>query len=494
MPLGGEPPRRRLCARVPISTVLVAALLVGVYLFVQDGLTAWTAPISIPYRAWGYQHLRGMLIAPFAHISPGHLTGNLVGLVVFGTLLEATVGHYPTHRGAVSFQTLQQNPWIRAVLVGPAVIVLVGIGLSLIALGPVIGFSSVVFWLMGVLVVLRPILAVIGLLITDAVRVTYLAVVAPVASVTAGAQFVTPWFAEIALQAHAVGLLIGVLTGIAIRSRGHITADAPASYVGAGVVLMGIDRGLWAVFFYEGGGTYVLYRALGVVLVATMALVVAAAVRGDPRARALAVTIAIALAGVAVPYNVVPPAAAEGTDRSLGVGSYSVSYGESVPDRSVDRIPIRVGPLSTAVTTSGVIVTDRANGIWTTAVSADELAFEQRAQIPLAVDGQRVQVKVVTDRWQVLGNDSAYRVRTTAPSSVPLFESPMSTAAPRIADQRITLVPTPEGFDVRSGGQTRRLPAVNETVQVGAVVLRTQEQQVVAEAPGVEVVVFTRAS
>ena len=70
----------------------------------------------------------------------------------------------------------------------------------------------------------------------------------------------------------------------------------------------------------------------------------------------------------------------------------------------------------------------------------------------------------------------------------------MGTAAPRIADQRITLVPTPEGFDVRSGGQTRRLPAVNETVQVGAVVLRTQEQQVVAEAPGVEVVVFTRAS
>ena len=474
--------------------MLVAALLLGVYLLIQDGLTAWTAPISIPYRAWGYQHVSGMLIAPFAHVSPGHLIGNLVGLVVFGTMLEVTVGHYPPHRGAVGFQTLRENPWVRAVLIGPAVVGLVGIGLSLIALGPVIGFSSVVFWLMGVLVVLRPVIAVIGLLATDAVRVAYLAVVAPVVGVTAEAQFVTPWFAEIALQAHAVGLLIGVLTGIAIRNRGSITADAPASYVGAGVMLIGIDRGLWAIFFYDDGGTYILYRAIGVAMVAMMALLVVGAVRGDRRARALIVTTVIILAAVAVPYNVVAPATAEETDRSLTVGSYSVSYAESVPDASVDRIPVRMGPLSTAVTTSGVIVTDRADGVWITAVSADELAFEQAAQIPLAVDGQRVQVEVVIDRWQVLGNDSAYRVRATTPSRVPLFESPMSTAAPTLADQQITLVPTPDGFDVRSGGLTRPLPAVNETVQLGAVVLRTQEEHVVAEAPGVEVVVFTRAS
>jgi membrane associated rhomboid family serine protease len=494
VPAGIDAYRRRLCARVPLTTLVTAGLLLGVYLLVQDAVTSWGAPISIPYRAWGYRYATGWLLAPFAHVSPGHLIGNLIGLAVFGTVLEATVGHYPLRRGAVSFRGLRQHPWVRAVIVGPGVLMLVGVGLNLVALGPTIGFSTVVFWLMGVLVVLRPTLAVVGLLLTDAVRVGYLAVAAPRVAVAAQAQFVTPWFAEVALQAHAVGLLVGVLTGLLLRRRGAIASEAPGLHVAAGVVLIGVDRALWAVFFYEGGGTYVLYRAVGVAALLGVSVLIMAAVSGDRRAHAALVGLAVALAAVAVPYNVVPPATVDGPDRSLPVGPYAVSYGEAVPDASVDRIPLEVGPLSTQVTTSGVIVEDPSRGIWITAVGARALAFEQRATIPLAVDGARVDVEVVADRWRVQGNDSVYRVRTTAPTSSSLFESPPSTAGPVIAGEQVTLVASPEGFLVRSAGRTRPLPGVNETVRLGPLRIRAGEDRVVAIGPDARATVFSRPS
>ena len=494
MQAGIEVYRRRLCARVPLTTLVTAGLLLGVYLIVQDAATAWGAPITVPYRAWGYRHITGWLIAPFAHVGPAHLIGNLIGLVVFGTMLEATIGHYPSRRGAVSFRRLRQHPWVRALVIGPGLLITVGIGLGLVALGPTIGFSTVIFWIMGVLVVLRPAATVVGLLISDAVRVGYLAAVAPQITVAAQTRFVTPWFAEVALQAHALGLLIGILAGLGVRHRGMLTTAAPPVHVAVGVVLIGVDRALWAVFFYAGDGVYVLYRAVGLGALVVVAVLIMAAVSGDRRAHIALAVLGVALAAIAVPYNVIPPAVTDTTDRGLTVGPYTVSYGEAVPDASVDRIPLDVGPVSTGVTTSGVIVEDPSRGIWITAVGARELAFDQRATIPLAIDGARVDVEVIADRWRVQGNDSVYRVHTIAPAMTPLFESAPSTASPVIAGQQVTLVPTPAGFDVRSGGVTRPLPAVNETVRLGALRLRTTEDRVVAVGTDARATVFSRPS
>ena len=491
MPAGIGVDRRRLCARIPLTTLGIGGVLLAVYLLVQDAHTAWTAPITIPYRAWGYPYITGWLVAPFAHVSPAHLIGNLIGLVVFGSLLEMTIGHYPTRRGAVSFRGVLENPWVRALVIGPGVVIAVSIGLGLVALGPTIGFSAVIFWFMGVLVVLRPAVTVVGLLVSDALRVAYLAVMAPRVTVTAQAQFVTPWFAEVALQAHALGLLIGILTGLAVRRRGIVTAEAPPLHVAAGVMLVGVDRALWAVFFYGGEGTFVLYRGVGVIAVVVVAMLVMAAVAGDRRAHAALVVLGVALATIAVPYNIIPPATTD-TDRGLSVGSYTVSYGEGVPDASVNRLPLDVGPVSTEVTASGVIVEDASRGIWIIAVGARELAFDQQATISLIADGARVDVEVISDRWEVRGNDSAYQVRISAPTTEPLYESGPSTASPVIAGQRVTLEPTPDGFDVHSGGLTRPLPAVNETVRLGAVQLHTREDRVIATGEGARATVFSR--
>lgn len=494
MAVGVEAYRRRMCARIPLTTLATAVLLLVVYLFVQDGITGWTSPISIPYRAWGYRHLEGMLLAPLAHVGPAHLVGNLIGLLIFGTILEATVGHYPPRRGAVAFRSPRLHPWIRALLIGPGLLVTVGIVLNAVALGPTIGFSTVVFWVIGVLVVLRPAVAVVGLLVTDAVRLGYLTVAHPRVEVIEQARFVIPWFAEVALQAHAVGLLAGILVGIALRDRGAVTVDAPGWHVGAALVLVGVDRALWAVFFYQGEGMYVLYRGVGVIALAGVAVLVVAAVTGDARARAGVWILLISLAAIAVPYNIVAPTPGDPPDPSLSVGPYAVSYAEGVSDASVGRIPLTVGPLSTDVTTSGVIVEDPARGIWITAIGARELAFEQRARIPLAVGGERVEVEVISDRWRVQGNDSAYHIYTVTPERAPLYASAPSTAAPIIAGQQLTLTPTPGGFELSSAGKTARLPPVNETVELGAVRVRTEEDRVIAMGGDARVTVFSRPS
>jgi hypothetical protein len=109
----GELARKRLVLGVPWGTLVVVAFVAAFYLFAQDGLTNPHNPVVVPFRAWGYFYPTGMLTAGFAHSGLGHVTGNLLGTLVFGSLAEYAWSHFPRKRGSSSFAALRCNPFAR---------------------------------------------------------------------------------------------------------------------------------------------------------------------------------------------------------------------------------------------------------------------------------------------------------------------------------------------------------------------------------------------
>jgi membrane associated rhomboid family serine protease len=278
----GQRLRSRLVMGLPLGTLTSVAVVLSVYLLLQGGATAWTDPVTLPFRAWSLLYPFGLLTAAFSHNGASHLVGNLTGTLVVGSLAEYAWGHFPRERGASSFGSLPTNPLARAVLIFPGVVLVVGLLTSLFSLGPVIGFSGVVFAFVGFALVRYPLGTVIGVVGVDAVRLAYVALQRPVlvreATPTPPSA---PWWAEIAIQAHALGLLIGVVLGLFVFTR---RAHGPSALrLWTGALLLGVEQSLWAVYWFRGNETYVLYRGPGVVFVVVLALLVATALTAPDR-------------------------------------------------------------------------------------------------------------------------------------------------------------------------------------------------------------------
>ncbi|PSQ18059.1 rhomboid family intramembrane serine protease, partial [Halobacteriales archaeon QS_8_69_73] len=170
--------RRRLVLSVPWGTLLAATGIVGFYLVVQNGLANPRDPVVIPFRAWGYFYPMGMLTAAFAHGGLGHLVGNVTGTLVFGSVAEYAWSHFPRERGSSSFGSLRTNPLAR---IGAWAVGVLGVGVitGLFALGPVVGFSGVVFAFVGFALVRYPLTTVVALAATSAVGLVYRALRRP---------------------------------------------------------------------------------------------------------------------------------------------------------------------------------------------------------------------------------------------------------------------------------------------------------------------------
>ncbi len=278
----GERLRSRLVMGVPWGTLVSAAGVLAVYLFVQGGATAWNDPVTLPFRAWSVLYPQGILVAPFAHNGAGHLLGNLLATLVLGSLAEYAWGHFPHERGTASFGSLWTNPLVRAFVVFPGVVVLVGVLTSAFSLGPVIGFSGVVFAFAGFALVRYPLGTVVAVVGVGALRLTYFSLRQPVLVDRAQPRPpAPPSWAEVAIQAHAVGLLIGVVLGWYVFARRDQGPSALRLWTGA--LLLAVEQQLWAVYWFRGGEVYVLYRGVGVVLVVVLALLVTAALRSTDR-------------------------------------------------------------------------------------------------------------------------------------------------------------------------------------------------------------------
>ncbi|MEF8842045.1 MAG: rhomboid family intramembrane serine protease [Haloarculaceae archaeon] len=508
----GRALRRRFVLGVPWGTLVVVGFVLGVYLFLQGGFESWYRPVVIPFRAWSYFYPLGILASGFAHTGTNHLIGNLLGTLAFGTLAEYAWGHFPTERGTATFSSLRTDPFARigAFVLGSLV---VGVFTAAFSLGPVIGFSGVVFAFAGFALVRYPLGTLVVVLAGGFVDLAYRALQSPTLVAEARPRFSTPWWADVAIQGHAVGLFVGVvLATLLIRRRG--VRPSPA-HLFVAALLFAVDRGLWAVYTFLGGSRFELFRAGGLALVLLLAALVAAAptasartlvgridLRSHEAAVGLALAVLIALSTAAVPYNLVAPTSGgDALDDATGVEvrDYTVYYAEGVTDRLVSVVD--VPGINTSVRTSGVIVVSEARSIWWTAFSRSEIAFAGERRVRLGGVGWQESVVVDRTGWSVVGGPATYKVslRRAGGDEPPrlAWTADPSTAEPTVEGRNVTVEPVEDGFDLRVTRNHTTLgrapiPAVNGTAEAGGLTFTNREGKLFAVADGTRVRVAKR--
>ncbi|GAB3422669.1 rhomboid family intramembrane serine protease [Haloparvum alkalitolerans] len=502
--------RSRLLLGVPWGTLLAVAFVVCVYLFVQGGARNPYRPVVIPFRAWSYLYPEGMIWAGFAHANFGHVTGNLLGTLVAGTLAEYAYGHFPHGRGTSSFSSLRRNPYVRAFAFVPAAVFVCGLLTALFALGPVIGFSGVVFAMWGFALVHYPLGAVVALAGSSLVRLLWNAFRNPVIEASAGPSYSAPWWAGIAVQGHALGLFLGVFAGLYVLR--HRDERPSGLRLFAGTLLFGASQGLWAVYWYLGNESYRLFRAVGTSLVVVLAVLVAAAGAASaapllrrwavdrpegfreaarsasPRAVALVVLCLGfgVVVGPAVPVNMMTTTDEPLPGDPVEIEGYEVTYAEDVRDQTVSVIDVEAFNQSTAVNTSGVIVRNPDRHIWTTALTKGRLAQDGAGQVRVGGTGWREDVDVRRAGWRAVGGDPTYRIDLVHDGETrTAFVSEPSEAEATIDGRNVTVAAVEGGFDLRvaAGNETASaaLPATNESVVVGGIAFEREDRRLYAE-------------
>jgi membrane associated rhomboid family serine protease len=484
--------RRRFVMGVPWGTLLVVLSVLSFYLFLQGGIDNWRSPVVIPFRAWSYFYPFGVLSAGFAHSGVSHLTGNLLGTLAFGTLAEYAWGHFPRERGSASFSSLRTHPVARiaSFVAGAAV---AGILTGLFSIGPVVGFSGVVFAYAAFTLVQVPVLTLVIVLAGGALDLVYRAFQRPTIESAARETFSTPWWAEVAIQGHALGFFIGALLGIALlRRRGEIPNPL---YLFVAVVAFGIDRGLWAIYGFLGNGRYVLYRAAGLAVLFLMAGLVTAAATASERPlieridlwnheAAVGLTLAalVALSAAAVPYNLLALGAGEGlSDRpSVEVRDYEVFYAEGVQDRLVSGID--VPGIDTDIQASGVVVVSERRNIWWNVYGKRNLASFGERTVRVGGLGWRDAVVANRTGWSAVGNGSTYgiRLKPAGGEYLTAFQSPPVRAEPTVGGRNVTLFTAADGFGVAVSRNnetlgTAPMPANASSVTVGGLRFENDE-------------------
>ena len=464
---------------IPWGSFVTVFGVLGFYLFAQGGVWHWNSPVTVPFTATSYFYPLGMLTAAFAHSSASHLTNNLLSTLVLAPLAEYVWGHYPERNGANN--RLLSNPYARAFLLFPAGVFAVGIMTALFAWGPVIGFSGVVFAFVGFSLVKFPLLTVVAITARTAVHIFTAALSNPVVVAEATTRFTRPSWAGTAVQGHALGLFIGVaLGGILLWYRNDRT-DPVRLWVGS--LLAGMALSLWALWWTRGQNTYVLYRGAGIILVATFAVIITAAIVtsdrriwGDLTARQAAILVLciplLTMMLVAVPLNINVLTADNPSDSGIEIGGeYVVFYDEDVQDRMYSVIDIEILNETTDVTTTGVIVVNEDRHIWRQAVSAAQLAHYGDRTVVVGGLGWRETVDVKRQGWEPVGNDTVYAVWLQHDGDRELsFESEPKSATPVIANHEFTFLPASGDFAIEvrwdSGTETTPIPAKNESVTV----------------------------
>ncbi|PSP85583.1 rhomboid family intramembrane serine protease [Halobacteriales archaeon QS_6_64_34] len=498
------PLRRRLLLGVPWGTLLTIAGVWSVYLFVQ-GAYWHSALLVTPFRTWSYYYPLGTLFGPFTHGSAGHITGNLLGTLVYGTVVEYAWGHYPQQRGASSFGSLRTNPFAR-ILAVPLVMVVVGLFTGVFALGPVVGFSGVVFALAGFALVTRPYLFLGALLGNRIIDLVYTALRSPEPTVGGSVQYVTPWWANVAIQGHAIGLLAGVFLGTALL-RARSERPGPGAVFFATLVFA-VVQGLWAVYIPVGGGRYTLFRWLGTVLVLLLAVLVSAATLytdrralpnfegGWPSVAGFALIVGLtALCLASVPANGAAIGPGDLPENGLEVRDYVVTYEEDVSNAYVDSMPLPPTAQQN-LTESGVVVASADREIWTVAVSRSRLSLQGTATVVVGGVGWRETVRVNRTDWSVAGNDSVYNVamaREGGPART-VYTSEPSTFEGHIAGRNLTLRPVGDEFEiaVRQNGSTvdrGPIPRNMSSREIGGLTFERNRSRLYAAGNGTRVVV-----
>lgn len=503
--------RRRLRARflygVPWGTITVVAVVLGVYLLVQRGLWDWHRPVVVRYMAFSLFEPVGWALAGLAHSGPDHLVGNLTSAIVFAPLVEYAWSHYPRPGGDRTLPPAFHRPPVRAVLVFPAAVLGLGVVSGLVAWGPVIGFSFVVFALLGCALVHYPLVTLAALLARTGVRVVMEALVEPVSVAEATTRVVRPGWYGTAVQGHLFGLLVGIVAGLALLRYWNRRPAPGRLWIGSCV--LGFSLSLWAFWWILGPEQFVLFRGLGAVTVVALATVIAlAAARTDAprlpalnrrphevgRAVLLAVLLVMGLVGLGV--NAI---GVDQTDDAGGlhVDGYEIFYAEHVPDEMFGVVDIEPLGLSTNVTTSGVVVQSEDRRLWYRAVSAIALETHGNRAFRIGDLGWSQRVDAARRGWEVTENQTVYAVWLDAGDGWQhVWDAPPVRAEPIVANHSFALAADDGQFvvDVARNQSVERVPvpSENESIPVHDVQLRTEEGVLYASHDGTRVRIATQ--
>lgn len=497
------PLRKRFVLGVPWGTLVVVLGVYGVYYLVQGGGDPG-GPNVVGFRSWSIWYPQGILFASFSHASESHLMGNLFGTLAFASIAEYAWSHYPTRQGEQSFSSWRTNPYAR-IGVFVAGTFLVGIAASLFVPGAVIGFSSVVFAFAGFAIVTRPILTVLALVGIQAVRLVRRAFESPLTFATAEPRFVSPSWADTALQGHLFGLLVGVLLAVLLFRYRKIAPDL--KYVWFAALVFAVTRSMYAVFWYLGEDEFVLFQAIGTAAVLLLATLVALAalIKDGPtipaidlpvRTVSLALLIVIvgAVALAAVPYNLAPVTAGDEVENGIDVRDYTVTYAEDVEDQyvSLDLPVARDVPGASetfSVEVSGVIVSSDERNVWAIDTPRERLAFEGLSVVVVGDATWREVVILNRTEWEMTGGNTTYKVFgqvwQSGDDRKQLYADEQVEAAPTINGSRISIEPSAEFYDVvveRNGTviDTARVPSKNESVEIAGITFEREDDELYA--------------
>jgi membrane associated rhomboid family serine protease len=516
----GRTLRTRFVLGVPWGTLVTATGVLWWYLIVQGGLANWGGPVTIPFRSWSWFYPTGVLTASFSHAGPNHLIGNLIGTLLLGSLAEYAYGHFPTERGTQSFTSLRTHPYVRAFAIFPAVAIVAGIAISVFSLGPVIGFSGVVFAFAGFALVRYPMTTIVLVLGGQGVTsLVYRAIQNPFVTRTVSPSGPSaPWWAGIAIQGHALGMLLGIVLAAAVFARRERGPSAFRLY--AGLVFFGVAENLWAIYLIEGSDRFVLLRAPGVIVVFALAAIVAVAVanRGDGtgnplrvlegagsswRTASLLVVVLVfaVVAGISLPTKL-NAAQSDGVpgENPVEVRDYTVTYAEDTAYRLVSSVDVPFVELPTSnATASGVIVISDRRHVWYPAISKAALAYDGSRSVTVGGVGWRESVTAIRRGWRAAGGERTYKIWLQRPnaSAHRSFSSTRATASPILDGKNVSVAPAESGFEIvvhanNSTIDRARMPAAGENVTVAGITFERDGRVVTAVVNDTRVRVFTR--
>ncbi|MFC3476186.1 rhomboid family intramembrane serine protease [Halobacterium litoreum] len=503
--------RARLLFGVPWGTLVVTAAVAAFYLFVQGGADAGL--LVVPFVSWSYFYPLGVVTAPFAHASLGHVTGNLLATLAFAPLVEYAVSHYPTGRGESSFSSWRTNPYVRALVGFPLAVLAVGLLTGVFSWGATIGFSGVVYAFAGFALVRFPLATVVAATGREVLSVLWTVVQDPITFASASPSFGPPWWAGIAVQGHLFGFLVGaVLAAVLVARRG----DRPSALrIWVGSVVLATSLSFWAVWWYGQSAQYVLFRALGVLLVAALALVLTAVVQADERTLfrdvtgrraaffALALPVAT-MAVVAVPVNLTTVEDAQLGGDPVEIRGYDVTYAEDVQNERVAAVDVPFFAQATNVSASGVIVASESRNIWTEEVGAGELAFYGDTAVTVGGLDWQETVWVHRRGWVAEGGSPVYNVYLNPPDEyaetdnwLHAYASESSTASPVVAGRQVRVDAENGAFGVQvvkngSVVDAVGIPGDNETARAGGLTFVRNESRLLAEYGNTSVTVATQ--
>ncbi|WP_136689672.1 rhomboid family intramembrane serine protease [Halorhabdus amylolytica] len=516
----GQRLRTRFVLGLPWGTLLGLGVVVIVYLFVQGGLGNQYDPVSLPFRATSYAYPLGVLLAGFSHLGWGHLLGNLLSGLVYGSIAEYAWSHYPTDRGSQSFTVRLSNPFVRIGLFTGG-IVLAGLVTAAFSWGPIIGFSGVVYALAGFALVCYPIATIVAVAGWSHLWHLWGTFVDPYSIAEPTVRYSGVGWANTAVQGHAFGFLIGILVAAVVIRRRDRSADPGRIWLAT--MVYAIANGLWSIYWYLGNNQYVRLEGIGTAVLFILAGLIVLAVSGSDRPlldrfpgidvspgqfefpsgrRIAAGVIVFSLIGmsmVGAAVNLSAPSGVDMPENAVEIRDYQVAYVENVTNQQLAVVDVPFLDQVTAVRTSGVVVYSEQRNLWHQVVSKRALEARGSERVLLGGIGWRQDVAAYRAGWSVIGGNVTYRVflRPGGGDERLVYTSNPAIADVILSNRTVTIRPAREAFEVvvARDNETlgaRPLPDDGGNVTVGGIRFDRSSQELYASINGTQLRVASR--